>query len=331
VEWLQALDSRWLSEADPAALNTTGQYATNLGCPPRRVIIALETRATAPSLQPLECEGKQDIERLLYDAFVEDAYDGELFVLSCRDADTRRLAGVIFWRTMTTDEIVARRAQALVKAYPDAEQLEYDHAAFVEESKPLAAQKRWVKIELLATDRTLPRHDVGKTMLGAAMQFAKLRAGMSSVALRRLEEDREDSVAAHLALRFGFKEELSAKSSDVLSVVWDIENRLRGLLCPRNEAHLRAPLQGRLASDAERCGHRIGIMSPGFGQMKPYNAGCSPATAKHGDPQHPHPRSQLPDTTHSISAGRILWPKSSASNFHFANTQYWHAEYNRAE
>ena len=35
--------------------------------------------------------------QLLYDSFVEDVYDGELSVISCRDIETRRLAGVVFW------------------------------------------------------------------------------------------------------------------------------------------------------------------------------------------------------------------------------------------
>jgi len=311
------LSQAWMSQADATALLTAGQYAVRTeGHPSRMMLMALETVSTVRGLLPLECEGKQDIERLLYDSFVEDVYDGELSVISCRDIETRRLAGVVFWRTMSLDEIVHRKVKALVEVQPDdVEAVEYDDEEIKETYRAAAEAKLWVKVELLATDRGLPGHNIAKMVLGAAMQVSLMRSSVdiADVGLHMLEEDCEGAVGVHLALAFGFHEEPKRNGGlhrARLTLVWDMEERLRRLLCPRREAVHHAPVIGRIPPTEAAAGHRVGALSPTFASRVPYNAGSSASTAKYGDTQHSF---NAPFSPRSITTGRVFSPHQIAS------------------
>lgn len=111
---------------------------------------------------------------------------------------------------MDLEEVLERKVQALVEAQTDdMEALEYDEEAMREEHLAAVEAKAWVKVELLATDRGLPGHNVGKMLLGAALQCSMMaaRANLSDVGLHLLERDREGGMIPHLALRFGFQNE----------------------------------------------------------------------------------------------------------------------------
>ena len=149
---------------------------------------------------------------------------------------SRRLAGVVFWRTLSVDEIVMAkvREQGLTR---------YKPAVMKTQSQPEADAKAWLKIELLASDRGLKGHHIAKMMLGAALQLGLHRAGKDVSGPPRLVQSANGASqeAAALAGRLGFqgagKKGRSTLAGQMkLSVVFDVEDRLRGLLCPRRHS-----------------------------------------------------------------------------------------------
>jgi len=147
---------------------------------------------------------------------------------------SRRLAGVIFWRTLTVEEIVQAKVaeQGLTK---------YKPLVMKAQSEPEAEAKAWLKIELLATDRGLHGHHIAKMMLGAALQLGlHLASPEVSGAPRLALSDKNKAANSAIAAKLGFWDAASGKKDRStlagqmrLSVVFDVEDRLRGLLCPR--------------------------------------------------------------------------------------------------
>ena len=229
-----------------------------------------------------------------------------------RDMQSRRLAGVIIWRSLSVDEIVkAKVLEEGIKTY-NPEQMK-------KSCQPEADAKSWLKVELLAVDHGLASdHHIGEMILGAAMQMSLQSRPDTVIGPPRLVLTDKDKAGEtpRLAQSLGFEpapgttkshQKSSLAGQMRLSIVFDIEDRLRGLLCPRREAVSFAPIGGRLPLHQKPAGHRIGTLAPRFPSRTAYTDASSNGRDGqcYGDAVHV---TTQPLSANSITAQRVMAP-----------------------
>ena len=185
------------------------------------MLLRLETCQTAETLPHIAAE-YSGLEDVLFDAFIEDAYDGLLHLVTLTDIDTGRLAGLIFWQALEQEEvdnwtsdwrsihaqlhpapIEAHRKQLLpVRKYPKSMPVDLtsDQASSPDNIRP----NRWLKIDLLCTDRSFRGRGVGKVLLTSALVYSAVREGKNS-AMLEVAGGEENVAATGLYSKFGFQ------------------------------------------------------------------------------------------------------------------------------